>query len=164
MFNPWYKQLANQRGFKPSNVRKSQSITTAWSFAFSTIASFPQLLKGDTDLVASYYRIVHCTLLLATLLCLASHEQCSTWWLKVLHKHCNMDVLGVLPICPHSPSGAACPQDHWVKTLAAYIYVCMYVSKYSGTCVLWTPWDQQNMSWLFRCPRSVYNDNTPFWT
>ena len=57
MFKPWYKQLINVDGIelKPSNVRKSQSIVTASSFAFSAIASrFPQLLKYDTDMVASY--------------------------------------------------------------------------------------------------------------
>ena len=39
------------------------------------------------------------------LLCLASYEQCSTQLLKVIHKCCNTDVLGVLLIYPHSPSG-----------------------------------------------------------
>ena len=49
---------------KPSDVRKSWSIVTAWLLAFSDVAScFPQLLKCDTDTVASY-RVVpylqHC--------------------------------------------------------------------------------------------------------
>ena len=40
---------------KPSDVRKSRSIITASSLAFSAVAShFPQLLKRDTDMVASY--------------------------------------------------------------------------------------------------------------
>ena len=42
----------------------------------------------------------------------------------MLHKHCKTDVLGVLLIYPHSPSGAACPQDcvHIsVKALAAML-------------------------------------------
>ena len=39
-------------------MHENRSITTASSFAFSAIASrFPQLLKSDTDVVASY-RIV----------------------------------------------------------------------------------------------------------
>ena len=57
MFKPWYKQLINVDGIelKPFNVRKSWSITTASSFAFSAIASrFPQLLKHDTNMVVSY--------------------------------------------------------------------------------------------------------------
>ena len=40
---------------KPFDVRKSQYIVTASSFAFSAITShFPQILKCDTDMVASY--------------------------------------------------------------------------------------------------------------
>ena len=40
------------------DVYKSQSITTASSFAFSAIAfRFPQLLKRDTNMVASYCMI-----------------------------------------------------------------------------------------------------------
>ena len=57
MSKPQYKQLINVDGIelKPSNVCKSRSIITASSFAFSAIAScFPQLLKWDTDMVASY--------------------------------------------------------------------------------------------------------------
>ena len=50
--------------------------------------------------------------LLSMLLCLASYEQCSTGLLKVLHKGCNMEVLWVLLIYPHSPSGTVHPQDH----------------------------------------------------
>ena len=43
------------RMLKPSNVRKSRSIVTALSLAFLAVASrFPQLLKCDTDMVASY--------------------------------------------------------------------------------------------------------------
>ena len=61
MFKPQYKQLINVDGIelKPSNMRKIWSIVTASSFTFLAIASrFPQLLKCDTDMVASY-RIVH---------------------------------------------------------------------------------------------------------
>ena len=40
---------------KPSDVRKSRSIVTASSLAFSAIEShFAQLLKCNTDMVASY--------------------------------------------------------------------------------------------------------------
>ena len=57
MFKPQYKQLINVDGIelKPSDLCKSRYIVTASSFAFSAIASrFPQLLKCDTDIVASY--------------------------------------------------------------------------------------------------------------
>ena len=60
--------------------------------------------------------------------------------LKMSHKGCNTDVLGVLLIYPQSPTGAACPQDCAyisVKPLAAvlpsnnvFMYVCMYVCTY----------------------------------
>ena len=110
MFKPQYKQLINVDGIelKLSGVRKSLSITTASSFAFSAITScFPQLLKRDTDMVVSY--------------CVASYLQCCcallvmsnavhNYW-KVLHKDCNTDMLGVLLIYLHSPSGTACPRD-----------------------------------------------------
>ena len=97
----------------------------------------------------------HRFLLLAMLLCIASYEQsqivdftstcplismeqCSTQLLKVLHKCCNMDVLGVLLIFLHSPLGAVRPQDRVyisVKSLAAvlqylinmYIYIYIYI-------------------------------------
>ena len=51
------KQLINVDGIelKPSDVHKSWSIVTASSFVFSAVASyFPQLLKCDTIMVASY--------------------------------------------------------------------------------------------------------------
>ena len=57
MFKPQYKKLINTDGIelKLSDVRKSRSIIMAASFAFSAVASrFPQLLKCDTDMVASY--------------------------------------------------------------------------------------------------------------
>ena len=56
MFKPQYKQLikADEIELKPSDVHKSQFIFTA-SFTFSAIAPhFPQLLKWDIDMVASY--------------------------------------------------------------------------------------------------------------
>ena len=66
------KQLINVDviELKPSNVHKGRSIVTASSFAFSAVAShFPQLLKCDTDMVASY-RVVpylqHCYASLVT--------------------------------------------------------------------------------------------------
>ena len=78
MFKPQYKQLINVDGIKlkPSDVRKNRSIVTASLFAFSAFASrFTQLLKCDTN---RYGSILPCSTLLATLLCLASYEQCST--------------------------------------------------------------------------------------
>ena len=42
---------------KPSDVHKSQPIATAFLLAFSAIASFPQLLKYETDMVASFHVI-----------------------------------------------------------------------------------------------------------
>ena len=92
-------------------------------------------------MVASYREVM-----LATLLCLASYEHRSTRLLKMLHKHCNTDVLGVLLIYPHSPSGAARPRDHAyisVKPLTAVLqpinvqfYVCAYVAAYSYIAML----------------------------
>ena len=69
------------------------------------------------------------------LLCLASYEQCSTLLLQMLHKCCNTDVLGVLLIYPHSPSGAARPRDRAyisVKPLAAMLQpINIYIYSYS---------------------------------
>ena len=42
----------------------------------------------------------------------------------MLHKRCNTDMLGVLLIYPHSPSGTARPRDHTyilVKPLVAVL-------------------------------------------
>ena len=50
----------------------------------------------------------------------------------MLHKRCNTDVLGVLLIYPHTPSGAACPRDRayiLVKPLAA---VLQSISKFKN--------------------------------
>ena len=61
MFKPQYKQLINMNGIepKPSDVRKSRSIVTTSSFAFSAIASrFPQFLKCNTNMVASYQELI----------------------------------------------------------------------------------------------------------
>ena len=58
MFKPQYKQLINMDGIEPkaSDVRKSRSIITPSSFAFWAIAShISQLLKYDTNTVASYH-------------------------------------------------------------------------------------------------------------
>ena len=82
---------------------------------------------------------------LATLLCLASYEQCNTWLLKVLHKCCNTNVLGVLLIYLHSPLGAAYPQDCVyvsVKPLAAVVQsinVCILIIL--CICILMHIWD-----------------------
>ena len=103
------------------DVCKIRPIVTASSLAFSAVSSrFPQLLKCDTNMVVSY-RVVpylqHCyaSLVMSN----AVHN-----YLKMLHKHCNTDMLGVLLIYPHSPSGAAYPQDHAyisVKPLATVL-------------------------------------------
>ena len=117
-----------------SNSNLPTYIVTASSFAFSAVASrFPQLLKCDNQYGSVLPRIS----LLATLLYLASYEQCSTQLLKMLHKRCNTDMLEVLLIYPHSSSGAACPRHRKyisVKPLAAVLqpinvcsYACMYV-------------------------------------
>ena len=56
MFKPQYKQLISVHGIKlkPSDVHKSQPIAITLSLVFSAITSIPQLLKCDTDMVASY--------------------------------------------------------------------------------------------------------------
>ena len=59
-----------------------------------------------------------------------SYEQCSTRLLRMLHKRCNTDMLGVLLIYPHSPSGSAHPRDCAyisVKPLAAVLQPLVYV-------------------------------------
>ena len=80
------------------------------------------------------------SILLATLLCLASYKQCSTRLLKVLHKGCDTDVLGILLIYPYLPLGAArhhdcayilvTPLTAVFRPINIYIYtyvVCVYV-------------------------------------
>ena len=62
MFKPQYKQLINVDAYgielKSSDMHKNHFIITVSLFVFSAIASrFPQLLKCDTNMVASY-RIV----------------------------------------------------------------------------------------------------------
>ena len=89
----------------------------------SVASRFPQLLK--------YGSVLPCSTLLTMLLCFASYEQCSARLLKMLHKRCNTDMLGVLLIYPHSPLGTARPWDRAyisVKPLAAVlqpIYVAL---------------------------------------
>ena len=86
-------------------MHTSRSIATASSFAFSAIASLPQLLKRDTDMVVSYCAVPYlqrCYTLLVT----SNAEHDHAYALKVLHKCCNMDMLGVLLIYLHSPLGA----------------------------------------------------------
>ena len=72
----------------------------------------------------------HCTLF-ATLFATGSYEQCCTQLMKVLHKFCNTDMLGVLLIYPYFPSGAVRPWDHvyiLVKPLAAMLQYIVYTS------------------------------------
>ena len=93
------------------------------------------LLKCDTDMVASYHVVPYlqrCYALLVT------SNAVHNYW-KMLHKHCNTDMLRVLLIYPHSPSGAARPWDHAyisVKPLSAVLqpintnwYQCVYLIK-----------------------------------
>ena len=54
--------------------------------------------------------------------------------MKMLHKCCNTDILGVLLIYLHSPSGAARPQDH------AYISVKPRAAVLQPIIVLMTAW------------------------
>ena len=82
---------------------------------FLAISSLPQFLRRNIDMVASYRVVLY---LQPALLYLGSYEQRCTQLLKVLHKCCNTDVLGVLLIYPHSPSGAARPRES-----------CVYISQ-----------------------------------
>ena len=54
--------------------------------------------------------------------------------IEMLHKRCKMDVRRDLLIYPHSPSSAACPQDHTcisVKPLASVLQpINEHVSSY----------------------------------
>ena len=128
MFKPWYKQLINVDSSLSTCASTVYHCSIIVSFAFSAITSrfLTELLKGDTDMVSSYYRVVHT--LLATLLCLASYEQRSTRLLKVLHKCYNTDILRVLLIYPNSPSDTVRPWD------CAYIYIYIYQSNPSLPC------------------------------
>ena len=90
------------------------------SLAFLAIASFPQFLRHEIDIVLS---ILLCSTLLAMLSCLGGYKQCCTQ-LKMLHKCSNTDVLRVSLIYPHSPLGAAYPRESCVyisQTLAAML-------------------------------------------
>ena len=72
---------------KPSDVRKSRSIITASSFAFSAIAShFPQLLKCDTDMVASYHVVPYLQRCYASLV--AIHDYCKCY-INVVTQTCS---------------------------------------------------------------------------
>ena len=56
MFKHHYKQLANVK-FKPSDMYQSLiiSLAIALSHVFLAISSFPQLLRYESDMVASYH-------------------------------------------------------------------------------------------------------------
>ena len=127
MFKPYYKQLINvdRIELKPSDVCKSrcesQSIVTASSITFSAVASrFPQLLKCDTDMLASYCVVPYLQCCYASLFMSSAVHDYSL----MLHKRCNTDMLGVLLIYQHSPSGAVRPRD------------CAYISVKPLTAVL----------------------------
>ena len=101
MFKTWYKQLINIDSSLLACAKAGISLQHNHFIcrSFQPSHLFLTELKGDINMVASYYCIVpylqHCYA-----------SQCSTRLLKVLHKCCNMDVLGVLLIYPHSPLGA----------------------------------------------------------
>ena len=86
---------------KPPNVRQSlqaySSITSIFSHCMFSLASEARDKHGN---------VLPCSILLTMLLCLGSYKEHCTQLLKVLHKCCNMDVLIVLLIYPHSPLGA----------------------------------------------------------
>ena len=134
MFKPCYKQStsANKIKFKPSDMCQTLSL------AFSAISSFSQFLSHEANMVASYHVVL---MYLLAMLCLDNYKQCCMQLLKVLHKWCNMDVLRVLLIYPHSPLGATRLQEVIyisVKPLAAvlqYTNVCMYVRMCSCVCL-----------------------------
>ena len=82
-------------------------------------------------MVASYHTVPY---LQCCSKCLGNYEQCCIQLLKVLDKHCNADILGVLLIYPHYSSGGACLESYVyisVKPLTVvvlqYITVCMYI-------------------------------------
>ena len=87
---------------EPFNMHKRQPIAIASLFVFSAITCFFQRLKRETYNGSFSPR---CTLF-AMLLATGSYEQCCTRLMKVLHKCCNTDMLGVLLIYPHSPKDA----------------------------------------------------------
>ena len=103
MLKHWYKQLINMDGIKlePFNMHKSQPITIASPFVFSAIVWFSQRLKCETYNCS----VSPCCTLLATLFATSNYKQYCTQLMKVLHKFCNTDMLGVLLIYPHSPLG-----------------------------------------------------------
>ena len=124
----------------PTCAKAGLSLQPRSSFAFSAVASrFPQLLKCDTNMVVSYHVAPYLQRCYASLITSnAVHD------LKMLHKRCNTDVLGILLIYQHSLLGAGHPRDRVyisVKPLAAmlqpinvyiyvYTYACMYVRTY----------------------------------
>ena len=93
---------------EPFDMHKSQTIAIASLFAISAVVCFSQCLKRDTYNSRVSPR--------CTLFATGSYEQCCTLLMKVLHKYCNMDMLGILLIYPHSTSGTARPWD------------CVYIS------------------------------------
>ena len=107
---------------KPYDVRKSRSVVTLSIIV--CVFSHRISLSSTSEMLYRYGSILPRSTLLAMLLCLASYKQCSTRLLKMLNKRCNTDMLGVLLIYLHSPSGAACPWDCVyisVKPLAAVL-------------------------------------------
>ena len=130
MFKPRYKQLINVDSSLSTCAKASLSLqhnrfVRVFSHRIFSSASETWYRYGSALLPRST--------LLATLLCFASYEQCSTDLLKVLHKCCNTDVLGVLLIYPHSPLGVARPRDR------AYNYIsqtpCCRVTIYNELLV-----------------------------
>ena len=91
-----------------------------WNWTQDSIASVfsHHVFSSATETWDRYGNVLPRNILLATLLCLGSYEQCCTQLLKVLYKCCNTDMLRVLLIYLHSPLCAACPGES-----------CVYISQ-----------------------------------
>ena len=85
--------------------------------AFSTIASFPQLLKCDIDMVVSYHGVAPTSTAMSN----AVHQ----YWKCYVHKCCNTDVLGVLPIYQHSPLGEVKPIAAMLQHINT-LHICIH--------------------------------------
>ena len=85
---------------EPFNVHKSQPNAIASLLAVSAIVCFSQRLKCEIYSGS----ISPCCTLLAMLFAIGSYKQCCT---RLMNKCCNTDVLWVVLIYPHSPSGTS---------------------------------------------------------
>ena len=111
MFKPQYKQLINMDRIKI----KYSDMCKSWSnYHYSIIFCFFShyiLFSSTSEMRYRYGSVLaHSTYVPYLQCCYGSLV--STRLLKLLHKDCNMDMLRVLLIYPHSPSGAVHPQDN----------------------------------------------------